>query len=67
MAFRWWADDGSLLVVFGPLISLSKKTPKNVGVGPSLAKLSGSVHGTYRVCLMPLIKANADVSAKLEV
>ena len=38
MGFCWWADDGSLLVVFGPLpliiLKKKKKKKKNVGVGP---------------------------------
>ena len=41
MAFRWWADDDPPLVAFGSsLPSLTDK--KLVGVGPPLAKLSGS-------------------------
>ena len=46
MAFRWWVDDGPLIVVFWiipPLINY-----KNViKVGPPLTKLSGSAHGYY--------------------
>ena len=40
MVFRFWADDGHILVVLR--FSLLKKTV--VRVGPPLAKLSGSVH-----------------------
>ena len=39
-AFRWRADDGPLIVLFG---SSNKK--KRCKVGPPLAKLSGSVNG----------------------
>ena len=39
MLFRWRADDGPLLVLFGSSFPLSKKK-----VGLPLAKLSGSAH-----------------------
>ena len=39
MAFRWWADDGPILVVFGSTHLLKKKK-----VAPPLKKLSGSAH-----------------------
>ena len=42
-AFRWWADDGPLIIVFGP--SLPSSTKKNVvKFGPRLTKLIGSMH-----------------------
>ena len=37
MAFRWWADDGPLLVVFGSTLPASTK--KSFRVYPPLAKL----------------------------
>ena len=40
IAFRWWADDGPILLVFGSTHQI--KTP--VKVGPPLKKLSGSAH-----------------------
>ena len=43
MAFRWRADDGPFIVVFGSFLpSLTKKNV--VKVGPPLAKRSGSAH-----------------------
>ena len=43
MAFRWWADDGQLIVVLGSsLPSSAKKTI--VKVGPPQTKLSGPAH-----------------------
>ena len=43
MAFRWWADDSLLIVVFGSYLHSSTK--KNVvKVGPPLTKLFGSAH-----------------------
>ena len=45
MAFRWRADDDPLFVVFGSsLPSTAKKQAKNVRIGPSQTKLSGSAH-----------------------
>ena len=47
MAFRWRADDGPLIVVFGSShpSSTNKKKKKNiVKVGTILTKFSGSVH-----------------------
>ena len=40
MAFRWRADDGPLLAVFG--FAFPSSTKKSCIVGPPLAKLSGS-------------------------
>ena len=42
MAFRWLADDGSLIVVFGS--SLPSSTKKHVKIKPTLKNLSGSAH-----------------------
>ena len=51
MAFRWRADDGSLIVVFGP--SHPHQLKKNVvKVGPPLTKFSGSAHDVYQTALM---------------
>ena len=49
MAFHWWADDGSLLVLYGSFVlpSSTKKIKINVvsvTFGPPLTKLSGSAH-----------------------
>ena len=46
LAFRWRADDGPLIVLFGPTHSSStKKRKKNViKVGPPLTKFSGTAH-----------------------
>ena len=44
MAFRWRADGGPLIVVFGSSHQLKTKKKKIVKVGPPLTKLSGSVH-----------------------
>ena len=44
MALRWRVDDGPLLVLFGSSFLSSKKNV--VRVGPPLAKLSGSAHGS---------------------
>ena len=45
MGFRWQADDGPLLVVFG---SPHLKNPKNVKVGPPpLKNHSGSAHAIF--------------------
>ena len=41
MAFRWWADDGPLLVLFG------KKKDVVIRWGPPLSKRSGSARGLY--------------------
>ena len=42
MAFRWMADDGPLIVIFGSsLSSSSKRTQKSAKVGPPLTKRSG--------------------------
>ena len=46
MAFRWWANDGSLKVVFGS--SLRSSTKKTVKVRPPLTKFSGSAHESGR-------------------
>ena len=43
MAFRWWVDDGPLIVVLGSSLPTSTKK-KNVKVEPPLTKLSGSAH-----------------------
>ena len=51
MVFRWRADDGRLIVVFGSSHLSStkkkkqkKKKKKHVKVGPPLTKFSGSAH-----------------------
>ena len=44
MTFRWWADDGPLLVVFGSYPVSSTKKKNVVRVGLPLTKLSGSAH-----------------------
>ena len=46
LAFRWWADDGRLLVVFESSLSLINKK-KTVRVGPPLTILSGSAHALH--------------------
>ena len=53
IAFRWRANDGPLLVLFGSSLPSSKRNKKNniVRVGPPLAKLSGSVHA-FKSCLL---------------
>ena len=46
MAFRWQADDGPLIVLFGSTyLSSAKKKKKSVKVEPPLAKFSGFMHG----------------------
>ena len=40
MAFRWRADDGPLIVVFGSSHHSSSKKKNGVKVGPSLTKVS---------------------------
>ena len=44
MAFRWWADDGPLIVVFGSSLPSSSTKKSVVKVGPPLTKFYGSVH-----------------------
>ena len=45
MEFRWRADDGTLIVVYGYSFPSSTKKKENViEIGPSLTKLSGSAH-----------------------
>ena len=50
VAFRWWADDGPLILVLGSSLptSTKKTTTKKqtivVKVGPPLTNLSGSAH-----------------------
>ena len=52
MAFRWQADDGPLIVLFGPTLASSTKNINVVKVGPPLTKLSGSVlgHVAVQIC-----------------
>ena len=47
MAFRWRADDGPLLLVFGSPHQQKeiKKQTKKLKVGPPLKNLSESAHG----------------------
>ena len=44
MAFRWQADDGPVIVVFGSSLPSSTKKKKVIKVGPLLTKLSGSAY-----------------------
>ena len=54
MAFRWWADDGPLLVDLDPLSPHQLKTKEKkifARVRPPLTKLSGSAHECcQRIC-----------------
>ena len=46
--FRWRANDGPLIVVFGSsLLSSTKKNPPKTKVGPPLTKVSGSMHENW--------------------
>ena len=45
-AFRCWANDGRLIVVFGSLTPHQLKTKKNFVKGPPLKKFSGSTHAS---------------------
>ena len=50
MAFRWRADDGPFIAVFGCPIPSSTKNP--IKFGPPLTKLSGSAHDSnVRSCV----------------
>ena len=42
MAFRWQANDGSFILVFGS--SIPSSTKKYIKFGPPLTKFSGSAH-----------------------
>ena len=45
MAFRWWADDGPLLVFVVSSVPIEKNKYKTFSeVGPPLTKFSGSAH-----------------------
>ena len=44
MAFRWRADDGPFIVIFGFSIPSTIKKINVIKFGPSLTKLSGSAH-----------------------
>ena len=45
MAFRWRANDGPLIAVFGSYIPSSTKKKNVIKFAPPLTKLSGSTHG----------------------
>ena len=46
--FRWRANDGKLIMVFGSFLPSSTKEKNNVvTVGPPLTNLSGSTHATW--------------------
>ena len=47
MAFRWRADDGLFIVIFGSSIPSTTKTKNVLKLRPSLTKPSGSAHGLF--------------------
>ena len=66
MAFRLWADDDPLIVVFVSSHPSSTKKKKNaVKVGPPLTKLSGSAHA-QPVTWSPAALANNPLEVGLE-
>ena len=48
MAFRWRADDGPILAVFGSSLPSLTEEKNAVRVVPPLTTLSGSAHGCIR-------------------